>query len=185
MTPLRLLRRHALVRSLGPLRLRRLSRPLLVAGLGGALLLPAAVPVAAQPAPAGASAEIRPRGTGAVGGAATFTAAGTRTVVTVRVTGLPPNATFVNHVNAGRCGGPDRGIALALSDLVSDARGMATARTAVDAPLARLLDGNHYVNVHGAAVLPSPDVACGQIVAGAAPGGPAVRLPATGGGPRR
>lgn len=179
MTPLRLLR---LLRP--PARLRRFSLPLVAAGLGGALLLPAAVPVAAQPAPAGASATIRPRGAGAAGGTATLAAAGTRTVVTVRVTGLPPNATFLNHINAGRCGGPDRGIALPLTDLRSDAQGTATARTAVDAPLARVLAGEYYVNLHGAAVLPSPDVACGQIVAGGGPGGQGVRLPATGGGPR-
>src|SRR5262245_41060008 len=165
-------------------RLRRLVRPLLVAGIGGALLLPVAPPAAAQPAPAGATAEIRARGAVAVAGTATFAAAGTRTVVVTRVSGLAPNATYLSHINAGVCGTRDRGIAFALTELRSDATGQATARTSVDAPLARILDGGHYVNLHAGPTLPSPSIACGQIVAGGAGAAPGVRLPATGGGPR-
>jgi hypothetical protein len=163
------------------------GRSIVAAGLAAALVTLAAAPALAQQGPLAAVASIEPTGGSGVNGSATFMDAGTRTVVTVRAGNLPPNSTRVNHIHAGICNGPDRGIAFPLADLRSDARGEATANTTVDVPLARILAEGHYVNIHAGASLPSPGVACGQIALTSgrlplSPGAPGVRLPATGGG---
>jgi hypothetical protein len=128
----------------------------------------------AQTAPSSARATLAARPGQRLSGTATLAAQGARTIVTVSVTGGPPTSTHVNHIHIGTCEN-EGAIVYPLADLRTDASGAATASTTVDAPLASLVTGANYVNVHAGPSLPSPGTSCGNIVAGA------TGLPATGG----
>jgi hypothetical protein len=164
---------------------RHLSRSLVAGGLATTLLALPAAGAVAQQGPLAAVAVLDSTGGSGVNGSATFMDAGAQTVVTVRAGRLPPNSTHVNHIHAGICNGPDRGIEWPLTDLRTNAQGEATANTTVNAPLAQVLAEGHYVNIHAGPTLPSPGVACGQIALTSGrlplgPGGAGLRLPATG-----
>ena len=151
----------------------KIARGALVAGLVGVWLMALGGTALAQTA---ARAALTPTGGSRVAGASTLTAQGGQTVVVVRITGAPANSTHVNHIHAGTCEA-EGGIVFPLTDLRTNAQGEAMAVTQVNATLATILGGRHYVNVHAGAALPSPGVSCGNIVAGS--------LPATGSPSRR
>jgi hypothetical protein len=149
----------------------RIARGALVAILVGVWLAALGGTALAQ---AAGRAALSPTGGTRVSGASTLTAQGGQTVVVVRITGAPANSTHVNHIHTGSCEA-EGGIVYPLTDLRTNAQGDAMAVTQVGAPLATILAGRHYVNVHAGPALPSPGVSCGNIVAGS--------LPATGGPP--
>ena len=148
-----------------------IARGALVAGLVGVWLAALGGTALAQTA---ARAALNPTGGTRVMGASTLTAQGGQTVVVVRITGAPANSTHVNHIHTGSCEA-EGGIAYPLTDLRTNAQGEGMAVTQVNASLATILAGRHYVNVHAGAALPSPGVTCGNIIAGS--------LPATGAPP--
>jgi hypothetical protein len=165
--------------------IRHLSRSLVAGGLMAALLALPAAGAVAQQGPLAAVAVLDPTGGSGVNGSATLMDAGTQTVVTVRAGRLAPNSVHVNHIHAGICNGPDRGIEWPLTDLRANAQGEATANTTVNVPLSQILAEGRYVNIHADPTLPSPGIACGQIALTSGrlplgPGGAGLRLPATG-----
>ena len=147
----------------------RLGRLLLALALVGALATVFAGTALAQTA---AMATLTPTGGSRLSGAATLTAQGNQTMVTVRITGGTPNSTHPNHIHTGRCENVG-GIVHPLNDLATDAQGNATGTTMVNAPLASVAGGNNSIMAHAGPAMPTPGVACGTIVAGAA------ALPAT------
>jgi hypothetical protein len=143
----------------------KFARGVLVAGLVGVWLLALGGTALAQTA---ARAALNATGGTRVMGASTLTAQGGQTVVVVRITGAPANSTHVNHIHTGSCEA-EGGIAYPLTDLRTNAQGEATAVTQVNASLATILAGRHYVNVHAGPTLPSPGATCGNIIAGSLP----------------
>ncbi len=103
-----------------------------------------------------------------VSGSGTITkSAGSFTVV-VKLTGLAPNSSHISHIHKGSCGSPD-GIALALSQVVADGSGAATATTSFQQDYS-IPTGGWYVNVHAGPDLSSPangqSISCGDLTAG-------------------
>ena len=72
-------------------------------------------------------------------------AAGSFTV-TIKLTGFPPGSSHVSHIHAGKCAQPG-GIVYALSQVVADSSGAATATTVVPGDFSVPASG-WYVNVH-------------------------------------
>jgi LPXTG-motif cell wall-anchored protein len=142
-----------------------IARGALVAGLVGVWLAALGGTALAQTA---ARAALNPTGGTRVMGASTLTAQGGQTAVVVRITGAPANSTHVNHIHTGSCEA-EGGIVYPLTDLRTNAQGEGMAVTQVNASLATILAGRHYVNVHAGAALPSPGISCGNIVAGSLP----------------
>jgi hypothetical protein len=66
--------------------------------------------------------------------------------ITIRVTGLMPGSSHISHIHAGRCEQPG-GIAYALSQVIANSSGVATATTIVPAEYTVPASG-WYVNVH-------------------------------------
>lgn len=124
---------------------RNLRRSLLV--LAGVLAISACGGSAAPPA---ASTDINftmtaQNGSGVSGTGQIVKAAGSF-VVTIKLTGFPPNSSHISHVHAGRCSQPG-GIAYALQQVVADSTGAATATTSI--PVAYVIPASGwYVNVH-------------------------------------
>lgn len=66
--------------------------------------------------------------------------------VTIKLTGLPPGSSHISHIHLGRCAQPG-GIAFALTQVIADSSGAATATTVVPADYSVPASG-WYVNVH-------------------------------------
>jgi CHRD domain len=66
--------------------------------------------------------------------------------VTIKLTGFPPKSSHISHIHAGRCAQPG-GIAYALTQVIADASGVATATTTVPVGYTVPASG-WYVNVH-------------------------------------
>jgi hypothetical protein len=108
---------------------------------------------------------------GSVGGsgvtaAATLTASGNQTVVTVSAQGLTPGSTNENEIHFGTCANTG-GIAFTLSNLVPGANGTATTTDTINATLASLQDGNHEMHIHMTSAAGTV-LACGNIAQAAA-----------------
>ena len=98
-------------------------------------------------------------GTGkVVKGTASFT-------VTIQLKGMVPNSRHVSHIHNGSCAAPG-GIAYALSEVVADSSGNATATSVVPAVYS-VPAGGWYVNVHTGPDLSqaayAPNIACGDL----------------------
>jgi hypothetical protein len=66
--------------------------------------------------------------------------------VSIRLSGFPPNSSHISHIHAGRCSQPG-GIDYALTQVIADASGAATATTTVPSAYTVPVSG-WYVNVH-------------------------------------
>jgi hypothetical protein len=111
-------------------------------------------------------------------GTATATMRGDQLTVTLRMSGLTPNATHVTHVHEGQC--PSVGaILVPLTDLRTDATGNATSTSTITVPPGTPppTPGTQVVHVHAGPALPSPSISCGNVVLAAA------AFPRTGAGP--
>ncbi len=88
--------------------------------------------------------------------------------ITIKVTGLAPGSSHISHIHAGTCTQPG-GIAYALSQVIADSSGVATATTIVPADYSVPASG-WYVNVHHGPDFTDPDYApsdsCGDLSAG-------------------
>lgn len=103
-------------------------------------------------------------GSGATGTGKVVKASGSFTV-TIKLSGLAPNSSHISHVHNGSCAKPG-GIAYALSQVVADSSGNATATSIV--PVAYSIPpSGWYVNVHHgpdfSAPANGPSVACGDL----------------------
>lgn len=98
-----------------------------------------------------------------VTGEATLTAQGEQTQVMLRVTGAPPNGMHPAHIHQGTCEnqGP---VAAPLQSVTADASGTGTSTSTVSVPLATVMNGQHYVQVHAANG--GQPVACGNVPQG-------------------
>ena len=82
----------------------------------------------------------------AVSGTGTIVQGTDSFTVTIKLTGFPPNSSHISHVHAGSCKQPGA-IAYALTQVIADASGAATATTTV--PSAYVVPASGwYVNVH-------------------------------------
>ena len=101
---------------------------------------------------------------GATGTGQVIKGAGSFTV-TIKLTGLAANSSHISHVHAGACAKPG-GIAYALTQVIADASGNATATSTVQADYA-VPAGGWYVNVHHgpdfSAPANGPSITCGDL----------------------
>jgi hypothetical protein len=88
--------------------------------------------------------------------------------VTIKVSGLAPGSSHISNIHAGRCAQPG-GIAYALSQVIADSSGTATATTIVPVEYSVPTSG-WYVNVHHGPDFTDADYApsdsCGDLSAG-------------------
>lgn len=105
-------------------------------------------------------------GSGATGTGKVIKGTGSFTV-TVKLTGLVANSSHISHVHNGACAKPG-GIAYALTEVVADSSGNATATSTVPVNYVVPAAG-WYVNVHRGPDLSAPangpSVACGDLPA--------------------
>ncbi|HEX2986584.1 MAG TPA: hypothetical protein VHS06_00185, partial [Chloroflexota bacterium] len=113
-----------------------------------------------------------PVGGSGVTATTTLTAVGNQTTITVAARGLTPGSTTNSEVHFGTVANPGA-IAFDLGNLVAGADGTATATTTVNASLASLQDGNHFLHIHvlnaEGAVLANGDIPMAAAVAAATP----------------
>jgi CHRD domain len=88
--------------------------------------------------------------------------------VTIKVSGLAPGSSHISHIHTGRCAQPG-GIAYALSQVIADSTGTATATTIIPVEYPVPASG-WYVNVHHGPDFTDADYApsdsCGDLPAG-------------------
>jgi hypothetical protein len=88
-------------------------------------------------------------------------------LVRITLSGLDPNSSHVSHIHSGSCAAPG-GILYALSEVVADSSGKATATTILS-HLYVVPSGGWYVNVHKGPDLTQPaygpNIACGDLPA--------------------
>lgn len=92
-------------------------------------------------------------------GEATFTAMGEETQVVLQVADAPADATLPAHIHAASCetGG---GVEYPLEEVTTDADGMGTSTSTVAAPIATVMNGEHYIQAHDPEGTP---ISCGDI----------------------
>ncbi len=133
-------------------------------------------------AQASVTVTLTPVGGSGVTATATLTAVGNQTTITVAAQGLTPGSTTDSEVHFGTTANPG-GIAFDLGNLVAGADGTATATTTINASLASLQDGNHFLHLHvlnaEGAVLATGDIPMAAAVATATPAVTAVAATAT------
>jgi len=87
--------------------------------------------------------------------------------VTIKLTGMPANSSHISHVHTGSCA-KNGGVAYALSQVIADASGAATATSTVPADYS-IPAGGWYVNVHHgpdfSAPANGPSISCGDLPA--------------------
>ncbi|HEY4915127.1 MAG TPA: CHRD domain-containing protein [Candidatus Dormibacteraeota bacterium] len=88
--------------------------------------------------------------------------------ITIKLTGLAPSSSHISHIHAGKCSQPG-GIAFALSQVIANSSGAATATTVVPVDYSVPASG-WYVNVHHGPDFTEADYApsdsCGDLAAG-------------------
>jgi hypothetical protein len=88
--------------------------------------------------------------------------------ITIKLTGLAPSSSHISHIHAGKRSQPG-GIAFALSQVIADSSGAATATTVVPVDYSVPASG-WYVNVHHGPDFTEADYApsdsCGDLSAG-------------------
>jgi hypothetical protein len=85
--------------------------------------------------------------------------------VTIKLTGLPPSSSHISHIHTGACAAPG-GIAYALTQVVADSSGAATATSTIAVDYS-VPTGGWYVNVHHGPdfTVPAngPSISCGDL----------------------
>jgi CHRD domain len=121
---------------------------------------------AASPTPTIAFTMVAQNGSG-VSGTGTIVKGTGSFIVSIKLTGLPPNSSHISHVHNGACAKAG-GIAYPLSQVVADSSGAATAQSTVPADYS-IPAGGWYVNVHHGPDLSvpanGPSISCGDLSA--------------------
>lgn len=97
-----------------------------------------------------------------VTGRASLTESGTQTQVMVQLMGTPGNTTHQGHIHQGTCASPGS-VVVALQPITTDATGAGSMTTAVDVPIATVMNGQHIVAYHEAGGNPGQPVVCAAI----------------------
>jgi hypothetical protein len=90
------------------------------------------------------------------------------THIALLVRQAPPNATLQAAVHSGPCATPGPQVA-GIETVTTDAAGTGRAESTIDTPGHLLFDGQHHIQVHGAAETAGQMVACADIPARAVP----------------
>jgi Cu/Zn superoxide dismutase len=106
---------------------------------------------------------IQPVNGSSVSGAATLTAQGNQTAVSLNIGGYPPNTSHPIHFHTGTCANPGPPV-IPLPTMDANADGVATATAVVNVPISALRDGNHLVMTHtGPPPTIGTNIGCGDV----------------------
>jgi len=114
------------------------------------------------PTPETVLVSLSPVGTGTASGEASIRQDGARVAVQLSLRDAPPQESLAAHIHTGSCAAQG-GVAFPLDPVITDGEGLGTSVTFVDAPIATLADGNHYVKAHSPGETPGAPIACGDI----------------------
>jgi len=118
----------------------------------------------ASPTPKISFAMVAQNGSGVAGTGQVVKGTGSFTV-SIKLTGMTPSSSHISHVHTGSCA-KNGGVAYALTQVIADSAGVATATSTV--PTGYLVPaGGWYVNVHHgpdfSAPANGPSISCGDL----------------------